>query len=57
MFSLINDLVGYFGLAYVPPTFADFLVWFVSVLIGIEFVLFVFDSIFYTIRQINKGGR
>ena len=57
MFNLINDMLNYFGLNLVPATFAEFIVWFVAVLIGVEFVLFIFDSIFYTIRQINKGGR
>lgn len=57
MFNLINDMLNYFGFNLVPATFSEFIVWFVAVVIGVEFVLFMFDSIFYTIRQINKGGR
>lgn len=57
MYSLINDLLNFFGLATMPDSFATFLPWFVSVLIGIELVLYVLDMLFYTIRQINKGVR
>ena len=55
MFGLINDLLNYFGVAAVPSSFSDFIVWFVSVLIGMELVLYVLDMVFYTIRQLTKG--
>ena len=57
MYNLINDLLNYFGLATMPDSFSEFLPWFVSVLIGVEIVLYVLDMLFYTIRQINKGVR
>ena len=57
MYGLIYDLADFFGLTVMPLTIGDFLSWFVMMLFGIEFVLFVFDSIFFTIRQINKGVR
>lgn len=56
MFDLIHDLSSYFGLSSMPETFGEFLPWFVMFLFGIEFVLFVFDSVFYTIRSLGKGG-
>lgn len=56
MFDLIHDLGSYFGLSSMPETFGEFLPWFVMFLFGIEFVLFVFDSVFYTIRSLGKGG-
>ena len=55
MFDMINELIDYFGLSVMPETFGEFLPWFVAVLIGIEFVLFIFDSVFYTIRQLSRG--
>ena len=57
MYSLINDLLNYFGLATMPDSFATFLPWFVSVLIGVELVLYVMDMLFYTIRHVTKGVR
>ena len=55
MFDLINDLIVYFGFSSVPTSFDEFIVWLVAALFGIEFVLFITDSVFYTIRQICKG--
>lgn len=57
MYNLINDLINYFGIQEMPTNFGLFLSWFVMFLIGIEVVLFVLDSLFFTIRQINKGVR
>ena len=39
MYSLINDMLNFFGLATMPDSFATFLPWFVSVLIGVELAL------------------
>lgn len=55
MFNLINDLGAYFGLSVMPETFGEFLPWFILFLFGVEFVLFCFDSVFYTIRTLAKG--
>lgn len=57
MYSLINDMLNFFGLATMPDSFLEFLPWFVSVLIGVELVLYVMDSLFYTIRNLTKGVR
>ena len=57
MYDLINDLVIFFGINEMPTNFGYFLSWFVMFLIGIELVLFVLDSVFYFIRQVNKGVR
>lgn len=57
MYSLINDMLNFFGLATMPDSFATFLPWFVSVLIGVELVLYVMDMLFYTIRHVTKGVR
>ena len=55
MFDLINDLTNFFGVYEMPSTFGEFLPWFILVLFGMELVLFVLDSLFYTIRTINRG--
>lgn len=55
MYNLINDMITYFGVAAVPDSFASFLPWFVSVLLGMELVLYVLDMVFYTIRNVTKG--
>ena len=57
MYNLINDMITYFGLTTVPDSFAEFLPWFVAVLLGMELVLYVLDMVFYTIRHITKGVR
>ena len=57
MYSLINDMLNFFGLAAMPDSFAEFLPWFVSFLIGVELVLYVMDMLFYTIRHLSKGVR
>ena len=57
MYSIIMDLLYYFGVPYYSATMGEFIFWFIGVLLGMEFVLFIFDSIFYTIRQINRGIR
>ena len=57
MYNLINDMITYFGVAVVPDSFAAFLPWFVSVLLGMELVLYVLDMVFYTIRHLTKGVR
>lgn len=57
MYSIINDLMNFFGIATIPATFGEFLSWFVMFLFGMEFVLYILDSIFYTIRQLSKGVR
>lgn len=55
MAALISDLVNFFGLGVAPDSFGTFLVWFISGLMGIELVLFVLDSIFYTVRTVTRG--
>lgn len=57
MNTVIMDLMNFFGITAVPDNFGSFLIWFIMLLFGMEFVLYIFDSIFYTIRQINKGVR
>ena len=57
MYDLIMDLVEYFGVYDVPTNFGEFIPWFVFILFGMELVLFVLDSLFYTIRTINRGFR
>ena len=57
MYDLINDLIVFFGINEMPTNFGYFLSWFVMFLIGVELVLFVLDSVFYFIRQVNKGVR
>lgn len=57
MYSIINDLMNFFGIAVLPTSFSEFLSWFVMFLFGMEFVLYILDSIFYTIRQLSKGVR
>lgn len=57
MYSIINDLMNFFGIATIPATFGEFLSWFLMFLFGMEFVLYILDSIFYTIRQLSKGVR
>ena len=58
MYSIIMDLLYFFGVPYSDSTsLGSFVFWFVGVLLGMEFVLFIFDGIFYTVRQINRGIR
>lgn len=57
MFELINDMLNFFGLLTVPGSFSEFLPWFISVLIGMELVLYVLDMLFYTVRHLSKGVR
>ena len=58
MYNLIYDMLEFFGLAAsMPDAFSEFLPWFVSVLIGIELVLYILDMIFYTTRHLTKGVR
>ena len=57
MSDIVNNLMAFFGVSSAPDSFGSFLVWFISILIGVEIVLFVMDSIFYTIRFVSKGVR
>lgn len=36
-------------------TFPELIVWFVTVLFAVEFVLFVLDGIFYAVRNVARG--
>ena len=57
MSVIVNNLMVFFGVSSAPDSFGSFLIWFISILIGVEIVLFVMDSIFYTIRSVSKGVR
>lgn len=53
---LVNELLNTIGAGISDfSTFSELLTWFVTIVLGIEFVLFVLDGIFYTCRNIVRG--
>ena len=57
MQSIILDFLNFLGVTGVPVTVSEFLYWFICRLVGIEFILFLFDGIFYVIRSMGRGAR
>lgn len=58
MQSIISDLLNFLGVSGgVPVTVSDFLYWFITLIVGIEFVLFLFDGIFYVIKSMGRSFR
>lgn len=53
---LVNELIELVGAGITDLyTFPELFTWFVTVLFGIELVLFVMDGIFYTIKNVARG--
>lgn len=53
---LVNNLLTLVGAGLADlSTFSELFTWFVTVLIGIELVLFVIDGVFYTVRSVARG--
>ena len=53
---LVSNLLEYVGAGLTDLySFSELFTWFVTVIIGIEFILFVIDGIFYTIRSTARG--
>ena len=57
MQTIITELLTFFGANIMPVTVSEFLSWFVTFIVGIEFVLFLFDGIFYCIRSLGRAAR
>lgn len=57
MYDLLQNMITMFGLNTEVLTFPDLIVWIVSVVLAMEFVLFTIDALFYTIRCVTKGVR
>ena len=57
MQSILSELLIFFGANTMPVTISDFLIWFITFIVGIEFVLFLFDGIFYCIRSLGRAAR
>lgn len=53
---LVTELLEFLGI-YITDlySFSELFVWFVTAMIGVEFVLFVLDGIFYCVRNIARG--
>ena len=55
---LVDNLLNFFGVNITDLyTFSELLTWFVTVIIGVELVLFVLDGVFYAVRNIARGIR
>lgn len=53
---LVKNLLETVGAEAVELTsFSELIVWFVTVVTAIGFILFVLDSIFYTIKSVTRG--
>lgn len=53
---LVNNLIDMVGAGITDLySFSELFTWFVTVIIGIELVLFVLDGIFYCIRSVTRG--
>lgn len=53
---LVSNLIDFFGVGLIDLySFSELFTWFVTVMIGIELVLFVLDGIFYCVRNIARG--
>ena len=53
---LVSNLIDFFGVGLIDLySFSELFTWFVTVIIGIELVLFVLDGIFYCIRSVTRG--
>ena len=53
---LVSNLIELVGAQVTDlSTFSELFTWFVTVLFGIELVLFVMDGIFYTIKNVARG--
>ena len=38
-------------------TFPELIVWFVTVIVAVSFLLFIIDGVFYAIKSVTKGMR
>lgn len=55
---LVNNLLNFIGANLTDLyTFSELFTWFVTVVIGVELVLFVLDGVFYAVRNIARGIR
>lgn len=53
---LVENLIDFVGASSVELTcFSDLFIWFITLIIGVELVLFVLDGIFYTVRNVTRG--
>lgn len=57
MYNLLQNMINLFGLNTEVLTFPQLIVWIVSVVLAMEFVLFTIDGVFYAVRSIAKGVR
>lgn len=56
MSSIFYDLTEFFGINYVPETFAEFIPWIFQVVFAIAVFMFVFNMISAFVRAFGRGG-
>lgn len=57
MSELLNNLLAFFGIYYIPSTFIELIIWFVKFCFGCALFRYVLYSFFWLVNSFNKGGR